>query len=45
VSCSADGGAFTLSFRGETTLPLPFSASVASVKAALEFLLTYANAL
>ncbi|KAG6965948.1 hypothetical protein JG688_00006988 [Phytophthora aleatoria] len=40
VSCSADGGSFTLSFRGETTLPTPFSASTAAVKAALERLLT-----
>lgn len=40
VSCSADGGSFTLSFRGETTLPIPFSASTATVKSALERLLT-----
>ncbi|KAG7378709.1 hypothetical protein PHYPSEUDO_009748 [Phytophthora pseudosyringae] len=40
VSCSADGGTFTLSFRGETTLPIPFSASTAAVKLALERLLT-----
>ncbi|KAL4138227.1 hypothetical protein PRIC2_001734 [Phytophthora ramorum] len=40
VSCSADGGTFTLSFRGETTLPIPFSAPTAAVKSGLERLLT-----
>ncbi|KAJ8544558.1 hypothetical protein ON010_g11709 [Phytophthora cinnamomi] len=40
ISCSADGGTFMLSFRGETTLPLPFSAPPATVKSALERLLT-----
>ncbi|ETO75683.1 hypothetical protein F444_08762 [Phytophthora nicotianae P1976] len=40
VSCSADGGSFTLSFRGETTLPIAFSASASAVKFALERLLT-----
>ncbi|KAK1934620.1 Tenascin-X [Phytophthora citrophthora] len=40
VTCSADGGVFALSFRGETTLPIQFSASPAAVKSALERLLT-----
>ncbi|KAE9026716.1 hypothetical protein PR002_g10844 [Phytophthora rubi] len=40
ITCSSDGGTFTLSFRGETTLPLPFSATPTAVKSALERLLT-----
>ncbi|CEG43460.1 Teneurin-1 and related extracellular matrix proteins, contain EGF-like repeats [Plasmopara halstedii] len=43
VSCAADGGTFTLSFRGENTLPIAVSASPAIVKSALERLLTVTN--
>lgn len=36
VVCVATAGSFTLSFRGETTAPIPADASAAKVKAALQ---------
>lgn len=36
VVCVATGGSFTLSFRGETTGLIPWDASAAKVKAALQ---------
>lgn len=36
VVCVATDGSFTLSFRGETTAPIPADASAAKVKAALQ---------
>lgn len=35
LTCSATGGTFTLSFRGETTTPIEFDASNADISAAL----------
>jgi len=36
VTCAADGGSFTLSWRGRETASIPPSASISAVKAALE---------
>eukprot|EP01031_Cornospumella_fuschlensis_P038707 gene38706-47059_t len=36
VSCKADGGSFTLTFRGKTTVNIPFNAKVYDLQAKLE---------
>lgn len=38
--CTASAGTFTLSFRGETTKPIPYNAKAADLKSALEGLST-----
>lgn len=40
ITCLAIGGTFTLSFRGETTLPISFAASATQIETALENLIT-----
>lgn len=40
ISCRADGGSFTITFRGRTTAPIPFNAKAYALQAALEALPT-----
>eukprot|EP00981_Chlorochromonas_danica_P010283 scaffold3079_cov187-Ochromonas_danica.AAC.10 len=40
LACKADGGTFTLTFRGRTTIPIPFNANVRTFQKALEALPT-----
>ena len=45
VDCTADGGTFTLSFRGQTTITLDWDATESVVQAALQELYTIGNTL
>lgn len=36
VSCKADGGTFTLTFRGKTTVPIPYNAKAFEIQSKLE---------
>lgn len=36
ISCKADGGTFTLTFRGKTTLPIPFNAKAYDLQKYIE---------
>jgi len=40
VSCKANGGSFTLSFRGETTRAIPSTSTAAAIQYSLESLIT-----
>lgn len=40
ISCTADGGSFTLTFRGRTTVPIPFNAKAYELQSKLEALPT-----
>jgi hypothetical protein len=40
VSCKADGGSFTLTFRGKTTLPIPFNSKAFDLQNYIELLPT-----
>lgn len=40
ISCKADGGSFTLSFRGETTAKISSAASALAVQTAMEAMRT-----
>ena len=41
IFCSAEGGTFKLSFRGETTISIAYNAAAATIESALEALYTY----
>ena len=43
ITCASASGSFTLSFRGETTTPIPFDASSLIIKDILEALKTITN--
>ena len=43
LTCSASGGTFTLAFRGETTAPISYRASVSEFQEAFEALSTVTN--
>ncbi len=40
ISCKADGGHFTLTFRGKTTVPIPYNAKAVDLQSKLEALPT-----
>ena len=43
ITCASASGSFTLSFRGETTTPIPYDASSLVLKNRLEALKTITN--